>query len=209
MMNLLVKICGMRDEVNIREVLTLQPDYMGFIFYDKSPRYAENLTFLQHIPFDECKKIGVFVDANRKNIMQKVKMYDLHAVQLHGHESPELCRHLKDAGLIVIKAIRVSAETDLKNLVSYDSTVDYFLFDTKSISYGGTGRKFDWSILQAYQLKTPFFLSGGIALEDVNHIKEMNHPQLKGVDVNSKFEVLPAYKDVKMLHNFIQKLKTT
>lgn len=206
-MNVLIKICGMRDVDNIREVLTLSPDFMGFIFYPQSPRYVALPEALRNVRFGQnAQKTGVFVNASKEEIMQKVELYDLQAVQLHGDESVELCSYLKDKGLIVLKAFQIHSAEDFKNTVVYNHEVDYFLFDTKTASYGGSGSKFDWKLLDAYQGDTPFFLSGGIAPEDACAIQQIKHPSFRGVDLNSRFEITPAIKDIKLLQQFINQL---
>lgn len=197
----------MRDVDNIRDVLTLAPDFMGFIFYPESPRYVASPEALKHIRFGQnAQKTGVFVNASKEEIMQKVELYDLQAVQLHGDESVELCSFLKDKGLIVLKAFQIHSAEDFKNTVVYNHEVDYFLFDTKTASYGGSGSKFDWKLLDAYQGDTPFFLSGGIAPKDACAIQQIKHPFFRGVDLNSRFEITPAIKDIKLLQQFINQL---
>jgi phosphoribosylanthranilate isomerase len=206
-MNVLIKICGMRDADNIREVLTLTPDFMGFIFYPKSPRYVASPEALKHIRFGQnTTKTGVFVNASEEDIMQKVELYDLQAVQLHGDESVDLCSFLKNKGLIVLKAFQIHSAEDFKNAARYNRQVDYFLFDTKTASYGGSGSKFDWSLLDVYHGDTPFFLSGGIGSDDACEIQKINHPSFRGVDLNSRFETATAIKDYELLQQFIKQL---
>lgn len=202
-----IKICGMRDKDNIMQILSLKPDFIGFIFYEKSPRFVNSLHDFSEIQFDsKVKKTGVFVNANEQEIMQKVKMYDLQAVQLHGNESPLLCEILKDNGLIVIKAIQIHSQEDFEEIDAYSSYIDYFLFDTKTKLYGGSGEKFNWSVLKEYKLETPFFLSGGIDIDDTYNIKQFNHPKLIGIDLNSKFELSPGVKDYNKLQKFIKQI---
>lgn len=195
----------MRDKDNIMQILSLKPDFIGFIFYEKSPRFVNSLHDFSEIQFDsKVKKTGVFVNANEQEIMQKVKMYDLQAVQLHGNESPSLCKTLKARGLIVIKAIQIYSQEDFEEIDVYSAYIDYFLFDTKTKLYGGSGEKFNWSVLKEYKLKTPFFLSGGIDIDDIDNIKQFNHPKLIGIDLNSKFEFSPGIKDYNKLQKFIK-----
>ncbi|MDD2284292.1 MAG: phosphoribosylanthranilate isomerase [Paludibacter sp.] len=207
-MDILIKICGMRDPDNIREVLTLNPDFIGFIFYPKSPRYVASPETLNNIRFGQkTQKTGVFVNASLEEIMQKVKLYDLQAVQLHGEEPVSLCCSLKNRGLMVLKAFQIHSEEDFNSTSVYNHQVDYFLFDAKTISYGGSGSKFDWSLLDAYQGDTPFFLSGGIASDDLDAIKKIRHPGFRGIDLNSRFETAPAIKNYMLLQQFIKQLK--
>ncbi|GAB1415327.1 phosphoribosylanthranilate isomerase [Paludibacter sp.] len=197
----------MRNKDNIIQILSLKPDFIGFIFYEKSPRFVNSLHDFSEIQFDsKVKKTGVFVNANEHEIMQKVKMFDLQAVQLHGNESPSLCKSLKTSGMIVIKAIQIYSLEDFKDIDAYSEHIDYFLFDTKTKLYGGSGEKFDWSVLKEYKLKTPFFLSGGIDIDDTESIKQVNHPKLIGIDLNSKFELSSGIKDYNKLQKFIKQI---
>jgi len=209
-MSLLIKICGMRDASNIQQILTLPIDYIGFIFYPKSPRYVSSPDEFSAIQFPESlKKVGVFVNADAIEIMQKVKIYDLHTVQLHGNESVQLCQFLHSQGVEIIKAFQIQEESDFKQVLPYQTYVDYFLFDTQTNDYGGSGKKFDWQLLKSYQATTPFFLSGGIAHEDVLTISKLKHSLLAGIDLNSRFETSPGIKNYPLLASFIYKIKTT
>lgn len=207
-MDLLIKICGMRDVSNINKILTLEPDYIGFIFYPKSPRYVQSYEAFGGIQFQpHVNKTGVFVNASEEDIMQKVKLYNLQAVQLHGDESVSFCKLLKSRGLVVLKAFQINEIEDFIRTVDYNHYVDYFLFDTKTADYGGSGFKFDWHLLDTYQGDTPFFLSGGIGPDDAPAIKQINHSLFRGVDLNSKFEDHPAMKNYIQLQHFINQLK--
>ncbi len=208
-MNVLIKVCGMREPDNIRDILTLDPDFLGLIFYPKSSRYVTSPTIINNIRFGQnIKKTGVFVNATEDEIMQKVKLYELQAVQLHGEESVVLCRSLRNKGVLVLKAFQIYAAEDFEDTLLYNDQVDYFLFDTKTASYGGSGSKFDWSLLDAYHGNTPFFLSGGIGPDDVQAIQKINHPLFRGVDLNSRFEIAPAIKSYKLLQQFIKQLNS-
>ncbi|MDP4239151.1 MAG: phosphoribosylanthranilate isomerase [Bacteroidota bacterium] len=205
---LMIKVCGMKFPENIQAVAALCPEFMGFIFYPKSPRYAEpqDEKVLQVLP-RKIMKIGVFVNETLDEILSVVKKYSLQGVQLHGTEPDDLCYTLRAAGLIVIKAFAISGTTDFKATDDYEGTCDFFLFDTKTPAHGGSGVKFDWSVLSAYVGGTRFILSGGISVDDLESIKQINHPKLAGVDLNSKFEVWPGEKDVALLEAFISGLK--
>ncbi len=208
-MNVLIKVCGMREPDNIREILTLDPGFLGLIFYPKSSRYVTSPTIINNIRFGQnTKKTGVFVNATEDEIMQKVKLYELQAVQLHGEESVVLCRSLRNKGVLVLKAFQIYAAEDFEDTLLYNDQVDYFLFDTKTAFYGGSGSKFDWSLLDAYHGNTPFFLSGGIGPDDVQAIQKINHPLFRGVDLNSRFEIAPAIKSYKLLQQFIKQLNS-
>ncbi|OIP84468.1 MAG: N-(5'-phosphoribosyl)anthranilate isomerase [Porphyromonadaceae bacterium CG2_30_38_12] len=203
-----IKICGMKYPSNVLEVKALQPDFMGFIFYPKSPRYAEPLDMetLNSIP-KSIKKIGVFVNEDLENILTIVFKYKLDGVQLHGAENVEICRKLKEAGLLVLKAFPIADASNFRVTKIYEGACDYFLFDTKTEVYGGSGLKFDWSILNEYKGETLFLLSGGIAPDDSDAILEINHPKFAGIDLNSKFEVKPGLKNVDVLRGFLIEIK--
>ena len=197
-----VKICGLRD--NFEEVLALKPDFVGLIFYPKSPRYVgENQNnALKRKLTSTTKKVGVFVNADYETIVRTADEYHLDAVQLHGGESPQLCEMLR-RDFVVIKAFSISTAEDLQRVEAYEGVVDYFLFDTKTVGYGGSGKKFDWQILQSAKINTPFLLSGGISLDDVSVIKNLKINNFVGVDLNSKFETAPALKDIEKLSQFL------
>lgn len=213
--DLKIKVCGMGSEENIKEVASLQPDYIGFIFHEKSPR-----NFQTEIPeiSSEIKKTGVFVDATLDYIVEKVKKYNFQAVQLHGKESPEFCRDLRNVQELstveTIKVFSVMEEFNFDILKDYEGVVDYFLFDTKGKNKGGNGVLFNWELLKNYPSNTPFFLSGGIGVEEVEKIRELqfyfrNRGKLNilyAIDVNSRFETAPAVKDKNTLIEFKKKL---
>ena len=197
-----VKICGLRD--NFEEVLALKPDFVGLIFYPKSPRYvgeSQNDALKRKLT-STTKKVGVFVNADYETIVRTAGEYHLDAMQLHGGESPQLCEMLR-RDFVVIKAFSIATAEDLQRVEAYEGVVDYFLFDTKTVGYGGSGKKFDWQILQSAKINTPFLLSGGISLDDVSVIKNLKINNFVGVDLNSKFETAPALKDIEKLSQFM------
>ena len=204
-----IKVCGMRDSENIQEVLKeVVPDWMGLIFYPKSPRFvAENFsTEISHL---QVKKVGVFVNASNPTILEKIKRFDLSAVQLHGNESPEFVKELRALTSIEIwKVVSVKEKIDWKSLESYEQIVDRFLFDTATSDYGGSGRKFDWDVLETYPFKIGFLLSGGIDEDSVDEIRNVSnkYPLMLGVDLNSRFEIRAAQKDSKKLKEFKKRL---
>jgi phosphoribosylanthranilate isomerase len=206
-MNLKLKVCGLKDPSNIREILTLNPDYMGFIFYERSKRFAGNLnpSILNEFP-SSVKRTGVFVNEELEEIERIVDTYKLNAVQLHGSETPLFCRTLKESGMEVIKAFGIGEDFDFSNLEEYAPVVDFFLFDTQTPEHGGSGKTFDWSLLHEYNLDIPYFLSGGIDQNSVDAIKELNDTRLYAVDVNSRFEISAGIKDLNKLTNFKQLL---
>lgn len=197
-----LKVCGMRDSDNIRELMEVKPDFMGMIFYPKSSRYVEELPQTDL----DVATVGVFVNESTEVIQEKSKKFGFEMVQLHGSESVEQVEELKHLGFTVIKVFGVMDQLPLEEMKPYESTVDYFLFDTKTPQHGGSGQKFDWSILESYDLDKPFFLSGGIDLEDLESIKALNIPQLYAVDINSRFEIAPAVKDIQKIKSFKHQL---
>ena len=281
---LLIKVCGMRDAQNIREVAALGVNLIGLIFYPKSPRYIESISSDAGIipdysslnrltpkplskgegsdmldkqlkaeetegearnkqieseqlkstqskaPFNKVttplsfgegqggeaaipKFVGVFVNDMPQNIVTAVYNYHLSYVQLHGDESPVMIDNLRRTlapdivpQIKIIKAISVSSAEDLKCCEQYEGHVDLFLFDTKYKGYGGSGQKYDWSVLEAYTGQTPFLLSGGIGPDDADRLRDFHHPQCVGIDLNSKFETAPGMKDINLLQNFLHQL---
>ena len=204
---MLIKVCGMRDGENIRQVAELGIDWIGMIFWPKSPR---NVTANPAIKADHILRVGVFVDEMVQNITTRVVNFHLDLVQFHGHESPTLIRNLRRTldpdihpGIRFIKAISVSSREDIATYKMYEDCVDYFLFDTKCQTVGGSGQQFDWSVLEAYDGTKPFLLSGGIGPDDAERIKTFQHPKCIGIDLNSRFETAPAQKDIAALRDFI------
>lgn len=194
---------------NIREVTSLHPDFMGFIFYPNSPRFAGQLDAgsLTSLP-TSIKKTGVFVNENLENILTAISKYNLDAVQLHGADNRKLCRKIRqEAKTMVIKVFQIMDASNFRVTGDYEEVADYFLFDTKTDLYGGSGQKFNWNILQEYKGNKPFLLSGGIGAGDVKAIRAIEHPLLAGVDLNSKFELKPGLKNVALLKQFIDELK--
>ena len=205
---MLVKVCGMREPENIEKVAQLGVDMMGFIFYPKSPRFASQSVARTAADKNVCR-VGVFVNESVELISDKIQLFDLNAVQLHGNESRKLCELLhKQNGLLkVIKAISVSTAGDIQKYKEYVGAVDYFLFDTKCKTVGGSGQQFDWQVLENYDGDVPFILSGGIGPEDVERTRNFHHPKCIGIDLNSKFEMEPGLKDVEMLKTFLENIE--
>src|SRR5512145_317124 len=204
-----IKVCGMRVPLNIREICDAGPDFLGFIFFSGSKRYigtdADNALF-QQIP-GRIKKVGVFVDEQSEKILEAASRFDLDLVQLHGHESVNDCRKIKSAGYPIIKAFGVDAGFNFTSLTPFLPFCEYFLFDTKSDKYGGTGQKFNWEKIQQYKYNVPFFLSGGVGPEDSAVIRDINHPAFYAVDINSRFETEPGLKNVSHVKAFIIEIK--
>jgi phosphoribosylanthranilate isomerase len=203
-----LKICGMKYPDNILEVGSLLPDYMGFIFWDKSARYFDGT--LPTLP-KTIKKTGVFVNASQDEIVAQVLKHDLQAVQLHGHESIAFCQELKNTltnTIEIIKVFSVDEAFDFNQLEPFETVCDYFLFDTKGKLPGGNGTTFDWKVLEQYPSQKPFFLSGGIGLDEIDLVKQILKTDLPiyAIDVNSKFEIEAGLKNKEKLDRFKQKI---
>lgn len=200
-----LKVCGLRD--NINEVVALQPDLLGFIFYDKSPRFVGDLSpeELSLIP-KEIDKVGVFVNSDIQYVRKMIRDYNLQYVQLHGDETVSYCKELKEEKVKLIKVFAGNKELDPALLKSYASSIDFFMFDTKTDKYGGTGHKFDWSKLTSLQLSKPIFLSGGIDLDNVSQLEEMEDLNIYAIDVNSKFEISPGLKNIDKLNKLKEEM---
>jgi phosphoribosylanthranilate isomerase len=208
-MSLKIKVCGMLDPVNILEAAKLKPDFMGFIFYRASSRFATGILdreITSNLP-DSIKKTGVFVNANLLKVKAVVRKYSLDLVQLHGNETPELCRMLTEEGIKVIKAFPINVNTSFKSFSDFIPYTEYFLFDTSTTKFGGSGNKFDWRLLDKYHLTHPFFLSGGISEHDVKNILEVSNPYFHGIDLNSRFEIKPGLKNIETLKKFINEIR--
>ena len=208
----------MRNPDNIEAVAALPIHFMGFIFYDKSSRYVAHSDDISTCP-DDLTKVGVFVNADIDYILHKIDTYDLDAVQLHGSETPQYVedlantmwsklRFVANSDIEIIKAFPVDSDFDFETVKPYQELVKYFLFDTKTPQHGGAGVKFDWSILEKYHSDVPFLLAGGISENDIEAIVELKsqNPQLYGLDLNSKFEMEPALKNVEKLESFLREL---
>ena len=196
------KVCGMREAGNIREVEALGIDWMGFIFWAHS---ARNVSLKPDYLPSRCKRVGVFVNAPMAFIQEKVGEFGLDILQLHGSEDEDFIRQLRSElpSLTLVKALNVAREEDLEQSKRYEGLCDYFLFDTKAEKVGGNGKAFDWNILHSYKGNTPFLLSGGIGPDDKERLRAFHHPQMAGIDLNSRFEIRPAVKDIHLLKSFL------
>jgi phosphoribosylanthranilate isomerase len=195
---------------NLAQLTKLRIDMIGFIFYDRSSRFVEttlSAAAVYAIPA-RIQRVGVFVNDTTKNIVSMARWLRLNAVQLHGSETPDECWRVKNTGITVIKAFHVADDAEFAECDRYEGACDFFLFDTKTREYGGSGIKFKWEALSNYSGKTPFFLSGGIGPADAAIIKEIQHPALYGIDLNSKFETKPGWKDVDSIRTFLDEIKT-
>lgn len=212
MRELKIKVCGLKDQQNLTEIESCAPDYIGFIFYEKSKRFVEEN---QRITASKnFKRVGVFVNSSIQNICDKVIQYNLDIIQLHGDESPLNVENLRSEILKlslhkfieIWKAISVKEASDMHKAVAYEHIIDKFLFDTKGKFPGGNGERFDWQILDEYTYSPPFLLSGGISNKDVLAINEIKHPKFHGIDINSQFEIKPGLKNLNMVKEFIKSI---
>ncbi|MFB2120647.1 phosphoribosylanthranilate isomerase [Parapedobacter sp. 2B3] len=203
-MNPKIKICGLKQPDNIREVIALQPDYIGLIFYPGSRRFIDQLDADWVMGLHGTKKTGIFVDAAIHEVKTAIQRYGFQAVQLHGAEAPAYCATLADCGVEIIKAFGINERFDWTIVRGYETIVDYFLFDTQSTQHGGTGKRFDWTLLAGYTGNTPFFLSGGIGAENIADALRLDDSRLYALDLNSRFETAPGVKDIALLRNTLQ-----
>ncbi|NCU05347.1 MAG: phosphoribosylanthranilate isomerase [Chitinophagaceae bacterium] len=201
-----IKVCGITTAKQVQQLDGLDIDFAGFIFVPDSPRYVEgklDKNAVKNADFD-LKKVGVFINPSYSDILDAIEDYGLDVVQLHGEETPEFCSDLNE-DVEVIKVFHIDESVkDIDALVApYDEACDYYLFDTKAGDQkGGTGKQFDWSIIAKSKIEKPFFLSGGIGVEDIAQIKKFKHPDFYGVDINSKFETEPGVKDMAKVLQF-------
>lgn len=237
---MIVKVCGMREAENIRQVEEAGAEWMGFIFFPRSPRYVEVCP--AYLP-QRALRVGVFVNASVEEILQRKEQFGLQVIQLHGKETPAFCEDLKqelkrleqreetkenekeqeeeeekekekkeekeEKPTKIVKAFSIATAEDFKQTEAYEGICDYFLFDTACVSYGGSGKRFDWSLLDHYTGSVPFLLSGGIKAEHLEALQALHHPRWAGIDLNSGFETAPAQKDAASLEAFIRDFKRT
>lgn len=199
----------MKFPKNILEVGALQPDYMGFIFYPKSKRYVgEDFSSksLEKLP-ENIKKVAVFVNEEVNRIIEIQKQFSFDFIQLHGNESVADCKVLKENNINVIKVFSVDPYFNFNEVVAYENVCDYFLFDTKTPKYGGSGKTFDWELLENYTLSKPFILSGGLSIHTIGKIKFNNYPMLIGLDFNSQLEDSNTKKITEEVSELIEKIR--
>ncbi|MFI3291074.1 MAG: phosphoribosylanthranilate isomerase [Opitutales bacterium] len=204
---MLIKVCGMFCSENIAELIKLKPDMLGLIFYAKSPRNAFNANADYVSKIRDVEKVAVFVNEEVETMHALCQKYAITHIQLHGKESVETIKELKSLGYKITKAISIANKEDLGGIAPYDEACDRILLDTKCDSHGGSGKKFDWAILEYYCYKSPFMLSGGITLDDASEILAIQNPKLLGVDINSRFECENNLKDIRKIQNFIKKIR--
>jgi phosphoribosylanthranilate isomerase len=203
-----LKVCGMRNEENMLHVARYKPDFMGFIFYRQSPRFVgENFCIPADFP-EDVKRVGVFVNESNLEIIKHIENHKLDFIQLHGSESIDQVKELKDMDCKIIKAFSIDDVFDFESTNAYSLYVDYFLFDTKGKFYGGNSVRFNWEVLKDYRGEVPFFLSGGIMLHHMQEILQINHPKLYAIDVNSGIEISPGIKDIGKIDQMKNSLTT-
>ena len=204
---MVVKVCGMSEAMNIRSVEALGIDLMGFIFWEKSKRYVTCIP--NYLP-EHCKRVGVFVNATKEEILRKVSEFSLDYIQLHGNESKKflldlrqslVAQGLQDVG--IIRMVAVHSDNDARKAAEWDGIADLLLFETPSHNFGGSGRSFNWNALSAYHGATPFLLSGGIGMESLENLLAFHHQKWWGIDLNSRFELSPGVKDTEQLQLFL------
>ncbi len=195
----------MRDAENIRALeQEVKPDMMGFIFWEQSPRHVSDRP--AYLP--QCPRVGVFVNPALAYVQKCTDDISLSAIQLHGQETPSFCQQVRAAtGCTVIKAISVASAEDIAQSEQYQDSADLLLFDTKCPSVGGSGLQFDWDVLHAYRGRLPFLLSGGIGPDDAERVLAWHHPKCIGIDINSRFEVTPAFKDIAAIDKFTKHIR--
>ena len=199
-----LKVCGMRNPENLTELITENPDFIGFIFHEKSLRNIVDFPTIK-IP-KSISKVGVFVNETQAFILDKIMQHNLDFIQLHGNESPEYCARMQKKGIKIIKAFNINEEFNFDKLNKYEQYCTYFLFDAFGKNVGGNGITFDWSVLAEYKGDTAFLLSGGINESMAKDIKDIGHTKLAGIDINSQFETAPGLKDISKIKKFTNEL---
>ncbi len=203
--NISFKICGMRDHSNIMDVANMSPQYMGFIFYDKSPRFVGKDFSLPSSLSSSIKRVAVFVNESTKMILQRANLgFDF--VQLHGNETVEQCAILRDSGLKVIKVFSIDEDFDFQDVAPYERYVEFFLFDTKGKFYGGNAKTFNWELLKKYDQEVPFFLSGGLSPDNIVELGDVSNMNLHALDLNSGVEKSPGIKSLEKLTTALKAL---
>jgi phosphoribosylanthranilate isomerase len=204
-----IKVCGMREKDNIQALLELNPDYIGFIFYERSVRYVGehfDPSIASFVP-PGVGKVGIFVNADQEDVIRKVSLYGLDFVQLHGRETAVYCAKLANKGIQIIKAFGIDNAFSYSGMNEYCDYCRYFLFDTRTSSMGGSGEKFNWKVLEEYPFSSSFFLSGGIGPDDTVKIADLSHLNIHALDINSRFESGPGLKNIDVVKKFIEKIR--
>ncbi len=196
-----IKVCGLKYQDNINALTGMNIDMIGYNFYPQSKRYVD--IRLSHNK--DIAAVGVFVKEEIDTVIHIANTYNLSYIQCHGDESVDYCKELKKHQG-VIKVFRVTEDFDFSVTELY-SFCDYFLFDTHTTAFGGSGHQFDWDTLDKYRGTVPFLLAGGIGPEDADRLRQIKHPQFLGVDINSKFEYAPGLKNIDLIQSFVKDIK--
>jgi phosphoribosylanthranilate isomerase len=204
---MLLKVCGLRESENIKQLNQLEIDLLGFIFYPPSPRYAADCLDADLLAQIAKPKIGVFVNESNEKMLTLMGKFHFNYLQLHGNEEASQLKELQEKGIKLIKAFQINEAFDFTQLSKYQTYCDYFVFDSANKNYGGSGEQFNWLQLKNYTLTIPFLLSGGLSADDILSIKKFQHPQLAGIDINSRFEIEPGLKNTELIAHFIHQLK--
>jgi phosphoribosylanthranilate isomerase len=203
-----IKVCGMRDPENIQQLIKLKPDFIGFVLFPGSRRFVGSKYVLETEIPETIKKTGVFVNAVLSEVIHWVHRLHLDVVQLHGSEPPEYCEEIRNLGIKIIKSFGVDHNFDFSVLEEFTPYCDYFLFDTLSVIHGGSGIKFDWTVLKSYKEDTPVILSGGLGIEDIDAIKNLSFTNFVVVDINSRFEISPGLKNINLVDEFLKRIRS-
>jgi phosphoribosylanthranilate isomerase len=211
---MMIKVCGMRDIENINQLQELDIDFMGIIRYSKSKRFVDD-SQKEKVAQQTMNKgtVGVYVNESLENILKDIIPLQLDVIQLHGDEDSAFAKALLEIDIKIFKAFQISDDFDFNSLKEWEELAAqyvgklFFLFDTATPNYGGSGKKFNWSVLDSYKGEVPFLLSGGISKDDVALVKEFKHNMFLGIDLNSKFETEPGVKNIEEIKTFIEKLR--
>jgi phosphoribosylanthranilate isomerase len=204
-----IKVCGITSVKQMQELSGLGINYAGIIFYPHSKRYATEKLGKEKkaVQALTIKKIGVFVNAKHSDVLKAITDFGLYAVQFHGDEDPDYCKDLMKT-TVVIKAFRISSNSKIDVMIrDYKNACHFYLFDTATESFGGSGKQFNWNLLREASINKPFFLSGGISADDAGAVKELNHPFLESIDINSRFEIEPGVKNIPLIKSFLKELE--
>ena len=210
-----LKVCGLTKMDQIQELISLNVDFLGFIFYEKSPRFVLNhLSLVEISEINHQGKVGVFVNETVEKILEISEKSNLNFIQLHGDEDEEFIKRLRQSlskNIKIIKVIRIGNDfekfkNEISKISNLKSQISNLLFDTDSKAFGGTGKTFDWQILNEIEIPIPYFLSGGISLENIHQLSTINQQPL-ALDINSKFETEPGIKNLEKIKNFTQIVK--
>ncbi len=203
-----IKVCGLTSKENIKEIIDLNVDMVGFIFEPSSKRFLKNKKVIAEViaAADKVETVGVFVNPSPQLVTECIEKYKLDYIQLHGQESVDFCA-LFFKKVKVIKAFGINEFFDFNILEKYKTSCHLFLFDTYTLQHGGSGKLFDWSLLENKNVPLPFILSGGIDIDHVEKIKSLKLKNLWSIDINSRFETKPGIKNIEKIKKFVHALR--